>query len=132
VWFDAYPSGIARIVRGVEGSDLRFAIDVLSNGRVRAVDSVNTQIVVTPVAITRAGWVRIEWRVDHGSGAIEIRLYNDPSSTTPTTTATSASGRSIGARVTAVQFGRSGHQQTVGAFWTDEPAVSDMTYPGPA
>ncbi len=116
VWFDSYPSGIARIVRGQESRALRLAIDVTSSGKVRVVDSANNQILVTSAAISRSTWVRLEWAVDHGMGTVELRLYNDASSSTPSAVATSSAGRSIGDLVTGVQFGAvgaSGHREYV-------------------
>jgi len=124
VWFDTYPSGIARIVRGRQSQNLAFAIDLQSTGKVRIVDSANNQVLVSPITIARSAWVRIEWTVDHAVGTIELRVFDDPSSSTPSAVAVSSPGRPIRSSVDRVQFGRSGHQNNAVTFWTDEPAVT--------
>jgi hypothetical protein len=124
VWLDDQPDGALRLVRLTSGGSLRAALDVLRTGYLRFVDSANRTIAATTTSIATGRWVRIEWRVSHGTGTVEIRLYNDAGSTSPTVTVTSGSGSALGPSATAVQIGRSGSQSSAITFWTDNPAVS--------
>jgi hypothetical protein len=131
LWMDSFPSGDLRLVRGTSSGWLRMAIDVLPNGSIRVVDQQNQTILTTRRSIETDQWVRIEWRVEHSRGAVEVRLFNWTSFGTPTEVASSGSFRAIGSSVDAVQFGRSGHQWYAVTFWTDDPALSSTSYPPP-
>ena len=95
------------------------------------VDQQNGQIVGTTSAIATRRWIRIEFKVDHSTGTVQIRLFNTITSTTPTQVVTSAAGRSIGSSADEFQFGRSGNQSFAVTFWTDDPALSSTAYPAP-
>ena len=92
VWFDSLPSGDLRLVRAASGGALRLAIDVLNTGILRAMDQQNSQIVSTTSAIATRRWIRIEFKVDHTTGTVQLRLFNTTTSTTPTQVVTSAAG----------------------------------------
>jgi hypothetical protein len=132
VWFDRLPTGDLRLVRAESGGSLRMSIDLMRNGKLRVKDSSNTTIGLTSAPIVTGAWVRIEWKVDHVSGTIEVRLFNSPNSTTPTSTFTSAAHQAIGSDTDGVQIGRSGTQRFASTFWTDDPAVGWTAYLGPA
>jgi hypothetical protein len=131
VWFDALPSGDLRMIRGKDGSELNFAIDILDDGRLRAQDRLNETIAQTSASIITGGWVRIEWRVDVVAGQIDLLIFNSPDSSTPTDWATSGPGRTIGNEGGGVHIGRSGSQPFSSVFWTDDPAVSTGGFLGP-
>jgi hypothetical protein len=68
---------------------------------------------------------------NHLTGSVEVLLFNSPNIATPTDMIVSASGQSIGADPDEVQIGRSGSQRSSVVFWTDDPAISTVGYPGP-
>ena len=131
VWFDALPSGDLRLIRGKDGTDLSFAVDILSNGRLQAKDRSDQTIAQTSSSIITDGWVRIEWRVDIGTGQIDLLLFNNANSPTPTDSATSGPGQAIGRDGRSMHIGRSGSQHFSVVFWTDDPAVSTGGFLGP-
>lgn len=130
VWFDALPSGDVRLVRAEGSGALRFAIDVLRNGRLRLKDGGNVTIATTRSAILTGGWVRVEWGVDQRTGSIQVRLFNSPNLTTATETMIAASALA-GGSTNEVEIGRSGSQNFSAVFWTDDPAISTQGYVGP-
>jgi hypothetical protein len=122
VWFDALPRQDLRLVRAVDGSSLRWAIDVLAGGRVRVRDGANRTLVTSAIHISTGAWVRLEWTANHRSGTFALSISNDPSRVVTRTT-TSGPGRSIGPSVGQVQIGRSGTQKSSATFWTENPAL---------
>ncbi len=123
------PGSAARIVQGTGSGTLRFAIDVLSGGWVRVVDSGNGSALVTKQKIATGRWVRLEWFVDQAESVLVLRLFHDGGSANPTESTTSAVGRVLGGPVDRFQIGRSGSQVGAATFWTDEPALSPNGFP---
>ena len=132
VWFDSLPIGNVRLVRARGSGALRMAIDVLPSGQLAVKDNLNRRIATMGPPIVTRGWVRVEWRVDHVTGQIEVRLFNAPDLTVPTGIAITPSRQSIGPNTDAVQIGRSGTQAFSSGFWTDDPAVGRSGFLGPA
>lgn len=131
VWMDSLLDGSTRLIRGKGDDELRFAIDVLPDGRVSIRDSGNQTLGTTSTPILTGGWVRIEWMVNHSTGSIEVLLFNSPNLSTPTETLSSPDGASIGPNTDQVQIGRSGSQRSSAEFWTDDPAISTAGFVGP-
>jgi hypothetical protein len=132
VWLDGHPSSALRLVRATAGGRLVAAVDILASGQLRFMDRSNNSIAVTRSPIATDTSVRVEWRLNHATGTAEIRLFNSATSTTPTSTALSSSGRSIGTMADAVQLGRAGSQRFAIVFWTDQPALATAGWIGPA
>jgi hypothetical protein len=132
VWFDQKPRGDVRLVRALGGDRLSFSISVMRNGRLAVKNGANATIATTAGTIATRGWVRIEWRVSHQTGVVEVKFFNTPNSTVPTGTATSPSRQAIGSFTDTVQIGRSGSQAFSSTFWSDDPAVGWTSYLGPA
>jgi hypothetical protein len=130
VWLKRPPDGGVRLIRGSTNNVLRCALDILPNGTVRWVDQFNNEIVTTITPLAFRKWVRIEWKVDHISGRVTIRLYNSANSSAATETGTSALHRAIGPSAREIQYGRSGTQPFTYTFWTDRPALSSTSYLG--
>ena len=129
--FAALPSGDVRLVRAQGGDNLELVIEVTRRGTIRVRDSQNTIIATSIQPIITGGWVRLEWKVDHASGRIEVRVFNSPNLTTPSEILVTAPGQNIGARPDEVQIGRSGTQAFSSVFWTDDPALSRIGFVGP-
>ena len=130
LWLEHRPASGVRLVRGSTNNALRCALDLLPDGTLRWVDQNNQPIVTTTSPIDFRKWVRIEWRVDHISGRVTIRLYNSATSSLPTQKAASARHRAIGPSAREMQYGRSGTQSFAYTFWTDSPALSTSGYLG--
>ena len=132
IWLNALPAGDLRLIRGESaGGDLEFVIEVTRRGTMRIRNSSNQVIGTTRQAVLTSGWVRLEWKVNHATGQVELRVFNSPNLTTPTETLITAAGQSIGARPDRVQIGRSGTQAFAVDFWTDDPALSTTAFIGP-
>jgi hypothetical protein len=129
VWLDALPPTNLRLIRGASSGSLRCAIDIMPNGTLQALDSVNRPIVNTSVPIATGQWIRIDWMVDHRHGVVQVRLFNSSASLSPTEIDTSRSGSSIGSSANEFEYGRSGSQPFAITFWTDNPALSSTGYP---
>jgi hypothetical protein len=132
VWFEAPELGAVRLVRARGSGALRMAIDVLPWGYLAVKDSFNRRIATMTQPIMTRRWVRIEWRVDHAAGQVEVRLFNSENASSPTGTATTPPRQVIGPNTDVVQIGRSGTLPFSTGFWTDDPAVSGLGFLGPA
>jgi Glycosyl hydrolase family 26 len=131
VWLGSDPSQALRLVRGESNDSLRWAIDVLPSGALRFSDSNSSSVGSTQATIATGQWVRIEWTVNHAQGRVEIRLYNQASSST-VSGSFSSSGVSLGSSSNEIDIGRSGTQGFSITFWTDDPAISTSGPLGPA
>jgi hypothetical protein len=130
LWLGHRPASGVRLVRGSTNNILRCALDILPDGTVRWVDQDNHPIVTTSHPLAFGRWVRIEWRVDHISGRVTVRLYNWAHSSVATESVASARHRAIGPSAREIQYGRSGTQSFTYTFWTDWPALSSTGYLG--
>jgi hypothetical protein len=130
VWLGRRPVGGVRLIRGSTNNVLRCALDILSDGSLRWVDQYNRPIVSTTTPLALRQWVRIEWKVDHISGRVTIRLYNSAHSLIATESVASSRHRSIGPSTREMQYGRSGTLPYAYTFWTDGPALSSSGYLG--
>jgi hypothetical protein len=131
VWFESLSLGNVRLVRARGSGALRMAIDLLPSGQLAVKDSLNRRVATMSKPILTQRWVRIEWRVDQRAGEVEVRLYNSGDISSPSGIAFGRSQR-IGPNTDVVQIGRSGTQPSSTDFWTDDPAVSESGFPGPA
>jgi Glycosyl hydrolase family 26 len=130
LWLGHKPTSGVRLIRGSTHRVLRCALDILPDGTVRWVDQYNHPIVTTTHSLAFRRWVRIEWKANHISGRVTIRLYNSPHSSVATESVASSSHRAIGPSVREIQYGRSGTQSFAYTFWTDRPALSSAGYLG--
>jgi hypothetical protein len=128
----ALPVQNLRLIRAASDGDLRCSIDIMPWGVLQLNDQQNRPVVATSVAVNVRKWVRIEWRVDHVTGRVLIKLFNHPNSRKPTQVVRATPGSSIGSSSDHFQFGRSGNQPFGVTFWTDNPALSSKRYLGPA
>jgi hypothetical protein len=132
VRLEALPAQNLRLIRAASDGDLRCSIDIMPWGVLQLNDQQNRPVVATSVAVNVRKWVRIEWRVDHVTGRVLIKLFNHPNSRKPTQVVRATPGSSIGSSSDHFQFGRSGNQPFGVTFWTDNPALSSKRYLGPA
>jgi hypothetical protein len=128
----ALPAQNLRLIRAASDGILRCSIDVMSSGALQFNDQQNQPVVSTSIPINTRSWVRIEWRVNHLTGTVTIKLFNRPNSTMSTQVVRADPGPAIGFSSDSFQFGRSGNQPFAVTFWTDDPGLSSTGYLGPA
>jgi hypothetical protein len=130
VRFDGEPDGKVRIVRGKDDGNVRFGVSVDRDGRVAIVGTVKEVLATSSKQIDLRGWVRIEWKVDHATGTVEVRFFNDADSTQPDEVLV-ASNRDLGPGTSRVSFGRVDQRSFTTRLWTDSPALSVLGWIGP-
>jgi hypothetical protein len=77
--------------------------------------------------------VRVEWHVIHSAtvGQVELKLFNDADSTTPTETLTGSSNYNTGTAAGGVHIGSVGNLPDGFIYWIDDIIVNATSYPGP-
>lgn len=112
-------------------SDTICLVNITAAGKVKLANGGFGAHVTTTASIALAQWVRIEARFTIGTttsnGAVDLRLYNDADSPTPTETQ-SATGRNLGTELP----GRLGLFGLNVASQVDDLAMSDVDWIGPA
>jgi hypothetical protein len=129
VWVDRFRCEV-RLVGATDDGRSSMAIDIAKTGRIRIRDAALRNVGTSAGLIATRGWVRIEWKVDHAAGIVEVRLFNNATATVPTETFATSPGRSIGARTDGVVFGLPVGGGGTAIFWTDDTAVSWSGYLG--
>jgi hypothetical protein len=131
VWLPVHPAGDMRLVRASSDDDARASVNIRANGHLGFQDRENRWIVEGDVRIPVQRWVRIEWKVDHRTDRITIKLFSKPNSLRPREVIKAGPGLDIGSSSDLVQFGRSGSNAFSFTFWTDSPALSSKGFLGP-
>jgi hypothetical protein len=129
---DSLPSSDLRLVRAKGSGHLRMAIDLLGSGELLVKDQHDRTVAKTASSIVTDRWVRIEWRVDQTTGQVEVHLFNSPDLLTPTASAITDPGQKIGTNTDDVQIGPTRMHSPRYVIWTDNPAVSEVGFLGPA
>jgi hypothetical protein len=106
-------------------------LQMMNTGFLRVVDGTGSSTGST--AITLNQFVRIEYHLIHSAtvGQWEVRLFNDPDSSTPTGTLSTAANRNTGASLASAAFGASGGGSG-GVNWMDNIIAAATDWPGPA
>jgi hypothetical protein len=130
VRFDGEARGKVRIIRAKDDQSIRFSISVDRDGHVSIADAARDVVAMSSKQIDRRGWVRVEWKVDHASGTLEVRFYNDASSSRPDDVVL-VSHRNLGEATSRVSFGRVDQRSFATRLWTDSPALSILGWIGP-
>ena len=89
----------------VGGTGFSWSIAINSTGKVVVQDQAGGTLATSTASIPLNDWFRVEWDIDHETGFIEVRLFTDHTASIPTETIISASGQSIAADTTFVDFG---------------------------
>ncbi len=135
LWSSAHPAdnrfGLVRfLVGGAQAARLIYE----TNGTLVISDAGNAPEVTTTATVATGQWVRIEWHIVFVAAAatIELRLYTDAESTTPTEVVSTAAAIGVGVNCDRVE---------VGAFlnalpstwtgWIDDIEVNTTGWPGP-
>jgi hypothetical protein len=131
VWLDAFPAGDLRLVRASSGDGRRCSINIRYSGQVGFQDRENNWVVQSQTSVPVGRWVRIEWKVDHRTGRVRIKIFAKANARRPTEVVRAGPRLDIGASADYFQFGRSGSNDFPITFWTDSPALSKRGFPGP-
>jgi hypothetical protein len=123
LWIDRL-RGELRLVSATDDGRGTMAIEITKKGRIRVRDAALRTLGTTATGVTVRGWIRIEWKVDHVAGTVEVRLFNERDATVATETLLTSPGQSIGAGTDGVIFGAPVGRASSLVFWTDDTAVS--------
>ncbi|MEU8199275.1 alkaline phosphatase D family protein, partial [Microbispora amethystogenes] len=98
MYFTANPGATTTVLFVGNASAQRICdLRVTSTGRVRAVNSAGTTVVDTTNAIALNTWVRADmlFTPDAAAGVLQLKLYNNPGSATPTETTAVFTGQNL-------------------------------------
>ena len=130
VWLDANPGGDLRLIRAREAGTVGVSVNIRYTGQVGVQDAQNEWVAQTQRFVPLGRWIRVEWKVDHGSGRVQVRVFASARARTPTEVIRAGPRLNIGSGVDQVQFGRSGSNQFPFTFWTDSPALFSKGFVG--
>jgi hypothetical protein len=130
VWVERL-RGDLRVVRAVGAGAQGAVVELTKQGKIRIRNASGTVLATSAGGISLRGWVRLEWKIDHTSGVVEVKIFSNPDATTPTETL-SVSGAAIGAFTDTVEFFTPGNATLSATFWTEDAAAGWSAYLGPA
>ena len=115
-------NGAAQVVR----------IRTNTSGNIEVLDGSNSVILTSSTVVNLNSYYRIEFHVIALStnGTVEVRLFNDPNSVTPSETLFSNTA-SLFNNVTDAAFGQLASSPTT-TFWVDDIVINTTGFPGPA
>lgn len=125
------PSGVTGIVRWLVGGAQAARLRLETTGALTISDAGNAAEITTTNAIALNQWIRIEWHVVFvaSNATIEIKLFNNADSATPTETVTSTTAAGLGVNCDTTQLGSFNSSTWTG--WMDAIEINDTGYPGP-
>lgn len=138
IWFRLYlfvtalPSADVRICRVTSGGTFAAAVTLTTTGKIGIRDSAGTSQGATTAGITLSSWFRVEGYMIGSAtvGRVEAKLFNTPTSTTPTETLTTAATLNTLGLLDGVNFGNPSSATSWDA-WFDGLAGSTAGYAGP-
>lgn len=134
IYLTANPGTNFRIVSIVDstGALTRGGIIITTAGTVRSIRGGGSTVLTTAVPITLNQWVRVEYRLIGSvtAGFIEVKLFNNPDSDTPTEVITSANNIDTGGVMSQYRFGVGTSVASIGPYWQDGIAVGVGGYIG--
>lgn len=133
--FTSLPSAQQGILRYLGGGAQCIRINVRTDGKLEIRDAANSVITggTTTNAISAGSWFRLEVHPTASTtvGAVEMRLYLSPNSSTPTETIT-VSNQVLTATVDEIRFGIGAAMANAVSVWIDNVAAEGTTWFGPA
>lgn len=133
--FDANPANQFTPVRfiGNVGSALRGGLILGTDGRLQVMNSGGGTVGVLVAPIALGQWVRVEAMClgDPVAGQVDLKLFNDADSFTPTDQLTTGPTINTGGTLTDVWWGDSAGAANVGPYWQDDMVIDDAGFPGP-
>lgn len=126
-------AGSPWFVRGRDnGGTKAFVLDLTATPKIRIQDNPGTALTMT-TTLPFNQFFRVEWKVISSAtvGQVEVKLFLEPFSSTPTETLTSPATWNTRADLDAINIGMI-NATTNGPWWFDDVAVSFSAYPGPS
>ena len=110
------------------GTGGAWGLKLNTDGTLTMFNQVGGTIGTTTSSVTTGDWFRVEWYINHTSGDVDVRLYNDVGSSTLTDSIATNVGAGIGADANSITFGVGPLGHTV---WVDAVVANETTWPGP-
>ena len=131
LWMNSNPTGAS--LRLLTTNPIWIAVRLTTAG-ILSIQPFNGGGVDLTNAISLGQWVRIEWHMIQSTtvGQVEIKLFNNANSSTPTETQATAANLDTGANVTGIDIGSGSGASTTATFWLDNIVAGATSYPGPA
>lgn len=140
-WFRLYayltgiPAANFRIWQCLNGSTTCAALQILSTGKLRMLDTSGVAITTSTASVPAGQWFRVEGFVlaSATAGQTEVRLYSaaDAGPQNYTEINTSAASQNTSTAITITRFGVGTSVANVAAWWMASPGASDTGYLGP-
>lgn len=128
----ANPASQIRLLSWERVNALAAGINLLTTGQIQGFAGSGTN---TTASIPLNSWYRVDLKLVVASatvGQVEVRLFNDPFSSTPTETKTSAATFNTGTgNPDELRIGLASAIANAGPFWMAYPQASNTGYPPP-
>lgn len=133
IYMTANLLGQSRLFEARSATLVAGTVRIETTGKITAGGTTGTAV-TTVAAVALNQWVRVEWKMIASAtvGQVEIKLFNNADSVTPTETVTSAATLNTKATFDEYKFGPSASVATFGPAWLDDIGISPTGYMGPA
>lgn len=127
------PGAVAILARYMTSTNQSFRVNIKAAGTLEIRDNANSVVGTTSSAVSAGAWFRLELFSTFSAtvGAIVLRLYASPDSTT-VTDSLNLSGLALSASATSVRYGVGATAANIANTWIDDIAVEGATWHGPA
>lgn len=132
-FFPSAPGALVFWVRGLESVSRAWELRITTGMLIELADNGGTQRGISTIAANTNAWFRVEWKVVQSTtaGVVEIKLFNDPDSVTPTETVTSTGSFSTLTTTDRLRFGSIATAVPNLLVYMDNIQSNDTDYPGP-
>lgn len=136
LWTSANPASNHRLLDAYDSvsGQLCFAVYLTTTGKLMSVNTGGSTIQTTTASVNLSSWCRIEVMVIGSAtvGQVEIKLFNNPDSSTATETLTSAATQNTRGSFDNYRFGASGDPLPASrTLYLDDLGISTTGYLGP-
>lgn len=132
LYMTANPSATVVPIRCLSGTSGAASLRIRTDGKLELVDQIGNVFGPTTNAISLNTLIRIEFHFIHSTtvGQMELRLFNDPTSATPTETFTTAANKNTLASIDKIRFGiaNSAGVSNIGPLWLDNIVANGTSY----
>lgn len=129
-----YSSGVSNYIRLIQFINVGLAARIGINGSLKINTSGSGGVGGGTMtnSIATGQWIRIEWHIVHSAtvGIVEVKLFNNPDSASPTETLTTSS-MDTQVQSVEVDFGWGSGGSSSETFWMDSIVAAATSYPGP-
>jgi len=128
MYWPANPEGTWAFLEAQQEGLRCWACTISTAGIIEVLDASSTPRITFSTEVALNQWTRIEWHASHPTNTIEVKLFNNAESDTPTESHSSSAGllRTTGANTFMFSGGRLGD-----TMWWDDIVANALSYPGP-